>query len=91
MKLQSLKEGQMSKISLEKLRENGTLDFLYKNGFISFKIFGYIDAYQAYKQFKLQGLPQRECTEMAAEKCGCSEATIFRAIRFLKMAENGKK
>ncbi len=81
----------MSKISLEKLRENGTLDFLYKNGFISFKIFGYIDCYQAFKQYKLQGFSLRDATELAAEKCKCSEITIFRAVKFLKMAENGKK
>lgn len=73
---------------LEQLREDGTLDFLLKHGFISYKIFTYMDAFQAYKQFKLQGFPQRECTEMAAEKCKCSEMTIFRAIRTLKNAEN---
>ena len=69
---------------IRKLRDNGTLTYLYRKGAISHKIFEYIDFHMVYRGFIRNGFSHPDAIFEAAQKCGKSENTIRRAIQFVE-------
>jgi len=63
------------------LVEDGILKDLYKRGFLSPKIFYYIEIYQRYDAYKQQGFSNGQAIEMTSDISGKSTNTVRRAIQ----------
>ena len=62
------------------LIEDGILTDLYKRGFLSPKIFGYIELNQRYDAYRQQGFGKCKAIEMTSDKFDKSIMTVRRAI-----------
>ncbi|NQY41952.1 MAG: hypothetical protein HRT87_01195 [Legionellales bacterium] len=75
-------------IELKKLKDNGTLDFLLKNGFIPFKVLHYLNIYDYYNH-RLEANKHLNDTISqtlfdSADQFNCSEQTIRYALKALR-------
>lgn len=70
-------------MNLLELRDNGTLEYLYKKGFISYKLFCYVDYCQSYRSFRLQGFSKESAVLEVSIKHDISRATVYRALKAL--------
>lgn len=68
-------------MTLKELRENGTLEYLYKKGIIGYKLFCYFDYWHSYKTFRLQGFNKEKAVLEVSIKHNISRATVFRALK----------
>jgi len=67
-----------------KLIDDGILTDLYKRGFLSPKIFSYIELYQRYDAYRQQGFRPCKAIEKTSDKFDKSIMTVRRAISACK-------
>lgn len=75
-------------MTLTELRDNGTLEYLYQKGIISYKLFCYLDYCQSYQSLILQGFNKESAVLEVSIKHNVSRATVYRAIKTVNMSQN---
>lgn len=80
---------QQSKIEkVIQLRENGDLKFLLDIGFLSWKVYFYIDVYQTYDILIKTGATKMEAVHETALKFNVDITTIYRVLKKLSYEDS---
>jgi hypothetical protein len=70
-------------MTIEELKNNGTIKFLFDRGFIPSTVMDYFNYKVTYDKYRVKH-SYREACELAADEHGISSSTIKRALMALK-------
>ncbi len=68
-------------MSVLELHENGTMNFLVKQGLITPSAFRRLEIFVEVKNLEHQGVKHSHAIEKVAQKCNVCERTVWRSVR----------